>query len=512
MTPDTPPEASDHREQGYWHRASALSPPRTSVRTRALAALTILSALALAAAGVSAYSLERDRSLARLDDSLNRSAEEIRTLAEIGVDPSTGEPFASVSAVLRTVLSRVVPATHEALAGFIDGEVSHVPEIATSFRIEDDPELLTAVSPASGWDRADVFTVETSQRTYRVLALPVTTDPPSEPGALVLAFDVDAEYDQIEGTFRTYALVAVAALAWITLIGWFVVGQLLAPLKVLRTTAEEIGSSDDLSRRITLSGNDDLALLSATFNDMLARLDHAFTSQRQLLDDVGHELRTPLTIVRGHLELMDPTDADDAATTRALALDELDRMNLLVEDLMTLAKSRRPDFVTRSEVDVALLTDDVLAKAATLGSRRWVLDSLADVRIQADPRRLTQALLQLASNAVKFSADGSTVAVGSALSSDETTVSLWVRDEGVGIPEADQERVFGRFERLDPVTEGIGLGLPIVASIAEAHGGRTTVDSAPGAGTTITIHLPVVDSVTDAHHKAPTDTASKEHR
>ncbi|UFU05777.1 sensor histidine kinase [Ruania halotolerans] len=471
---------------------------RSSVRSRALAALTILSALALAAAGVSAYSLERDRSLIRLDDSLSRSAAEIRTLAEEGVDPSTGQPFNSVSAVLRTALSRVVPATNEALAGFIDGDVSHVPEIATSFRIEDDPELVTALAPVSEWDEADLFTVETSQRTYRVLALPVTTDPPSERGAMVLAFDVDAEYDQIEGTFRTYALVSVAALAWITLIGWFVVGQLLAPLKVLRNTAEEINSSDDLSRRIPVAGNDDLALLSATFNAMLARLDQAFGSQRQLLDDAGHELRTPLTIIRGHLELMDPTDSEDAASTRALALDEIDRMNLLIDDLMTLAKSRRPDFVTPTDVDVALLTDDVLAKAATLGHRRWVLDSLTDVRIQADPRRLTQALLQLASNAVKFSAEGTTVGIGSALSADGSTVSLWVRDEGVGIPATDQQRVFGRFERLDPTVEGIGLGLPIVASIAEAHGGHTTVASAPGAGSTITIHLPRTPPLDDA--------------
>ncbi|WP_235020204.1 sensor histidine kinase [Ruania rhizosphaerae] len=461
---------------------------RMSVRTRVLAALTLLSAMALAAAGISAYSLERDRSVLRLDDSLARSGAEIETLAEIGVDPQTGEPFASVSSVLRTVLSRVAPATHEALAGFVDGEITHVPEVATSFRIEEDPELVAALAPASGWEDPDLFTIETSQRTYRVLALPIRTDPPSEQGAMVLAFDLDAEYENLNATFRTYALVAVASLAWITLIAWFVVGQLLAPIKVLRATADEVSSSDDLSRRIPVAGNDDLALLTETFNRMFARLEQAFASQRQLLDDAGHELRTPLTIVRGHLELMDPGDTAEVASTRTLALDELDRMNMLVDDLMTLARSRRPDFVTRTDVDLALLTDDVLVKATSLGDRRWVLDELADVQIHADPRRLTQALLQLASNAVKFSEEGSTVAIGS--TADASEIRLWVRDVGAGIGEADQQRIFDRFERLDPTVDGSGLGLPIVTSIAQAHGGRVSLISAPGHGSTFTIHIP----------------------
>ncbi|UFU02450.1 HAMP domain-containing histidine kinase [Ruania suaedae] len=461
---------------------------RMSVRTRVLAALTLLSAMALTAAGVSAYSLERERSVARLDDSLQRSGEEIETLAAIGVDPETGEPFASVSAVLRTALSRVVPAPNEALAGLIDGEITHVPEVATSFRIEQDPELVAELAPTTGWQEPELFTVETSLRTYRVLALPVRTDPPGEEGAMVLAFDIDAEYQTLNDTFRTYALVAVASLAWTTIIAWFVVGQLLAPIKVLRSTADEVGSSDDLSRRIPVSGNDDLALLSETFNRMLARLEQAFASQRQLLDDAGHELRTPLTIVRGHLELMEPTDAEEVTSTRALALDELDRMNMLVEDLMTLARSRRPDFVTLAEVDIALLTDDVLVKASPLGERRWVMDALAEVQVPADGRRLTQALLQLASNAVKFSDEGSTIGIGSA--SEESEVRLWVRDEGSGIPAEDQARIFDRFERLDLTADGSGLGLPIVASIAQAHGGRVTLESAPGQGSTFVIHIP----------------------
>ena len=462
-----------------------------SVRTRALAALIGLAALAMAAAGLTAYQLERDHTAQVLDDSLERNANEIRTLHEQGVDPATGEPFASVDAVLRTALSRVVPAENEALAGFMGSELSHVPSVITSFRIQDDPELMAAVAPVSTWSRADVMTVDTDQRSYRVLGLPVQSSGEGPNGAVVIAFDLDAEYAGLNNTFGTYALVAVVALVWITIIGWFVVGRMLLPVTVLRTTAAEISSSDDLSRRIPVTGKDDLAALTDTVNGMFARLEHTFASQRQLLDDVGHELRTPLTVVRGHLELMDATDAQDAADTRALVLDEVDRMNLLVEDLMTLAKARRPDFVTRVPVDLARLTDEVLAKAEPLGERRWVLDSLADVQLDADPRRLTQAWLQLVSNAVKFSADGSTVAIGSRYSAATGTVRLWVRDEGSGIEPEDQARIFDRFERLDPSVEGTGLGLSIVALIAEAHGGQVDLDSTAGAGSTFSIVLPI---------------------
>ncbi|WP_244951250.1 sensor histidine kinase [Ruania zhangjianzhongii] len=467
---------------------------RMSVRTRALAALIGLAALAMAAAGMTAYSLERDHTARVMDESLLRNADEIRTLHEQGVDPATGDPFASVEAVLRTALSRVVPAENEAVAGFMGAELSQVPSVFTSFRIQDDPELLAAVAPVSTWSSADIMTVDTDQRSYRVLGLPVQSGGDGPDGAVVLAFDLDAEFAQLNNTFGTYALVAVVALVWITVIGWFVVGRMLLPVTVLRTTAAEISSSDDLSRRVPVTGKDDLAALSETVNGMFARLEHTFASQRQLLDDVGHELRTPLTVVRGHLELMDPTDAADAADTQALVLDEVDRMNLLVEDLMTLAKARRPDFVTLIGVDMALLTDEVLAKAQPLGERRWVLDSLADVQVEADPRRLTQAWLQLVSNAVKFSAEGSTVAIGSRYSPSTGTVRLWVRDEGAGIEPEDQARIFERFERLNPSVDGTGLGLSIVSLIAEAHGGQVDLESTVGAGSTFSIVLPLSPS------------------
>ncbi|HLS15943.1 MAG TPA: ATP-binding protein [Beutenbergiaceae bacterium] len=462
-----------------------------SVRTRALAAVIALAALAMAAAGVTAYSLERDHAGEIVDDTLARSASEIRTLIDQGVDPSTGAPFDSVDAVIRAALSHVVPAPNEAMAGFTNGSLTHVPEVITAFRIQDDPQLLQALRPVSGWSQARIITVQTNRHTYRVLGLPVHDSGGSIDGAVVLAFNLDAEFAEVSDNFRTYGAVAVIALIWITIIGWFVMGRLLAPLTVLRTASAQITGSDDLSRRIPVRGNDDLAALTETFNDMLARLDQAFASQRQLLDDVGHELRTPLTIVRGHLELMDPQDREDAAATRTLVLDELDRMNLLVEDLMTLARARRPDFIVRATVDVAQLTDETLTKAQQLGQRQWRLDDVAEISLEGDEQRLTQAWLQLASNAVKFSGEDSVIAIGSRYDPARQEVRLWVRDEGVGISAQDQQRVFTRFTRLDRSVDGTGLGLSIVSLIAQAHGGRVELESEVGAGSTFTVVVPL---------------------
>ena len=151
-------------------------------------------------------------------------------------------------------------------------------------------------------------------------------------------------------------------------VGAYVVsGRLLRPIRDLRDTARDIGESD-LTRRITATGNDDLTDLTVTFNEMLDRLDSAFSTQRQFLDDVGHELKTPITIVRGHLELMDSTDVDEVTATRELVLDEMDRMGRLVEELILLAKTRRPDFVHLEPTDLGALTDILLDKMRGLAT------------------------------------------------------------------------------------------------------------------------------------------------
>jgi signal transduction histidine kinase len=270
--------------------------------------------------------------------------------------------------------------------------------------------------------------------------------------------------------------------------GYLAMGRALRPLRTVTDTARRIEETD-LSSRIPVSGRDEVAVLSTTFNAMVGRLDRAFAAQRAFLSDAGHELRTPITIVRGHLEVMGD-DPGERAETIALVTDELDRMKRLVDDLLMLARAEQPDFLHPGPVEVAELVHDVYVKAVALGERDWRLGTVEETTVWGDRQRLTQALMQLAQNAVQFTTPGDRIELSTR--TDNGQVQLAVKDTGVGIPAEDRQRIFDRFTRTDHGhrrAEGAGLGLAIVAAIAHAHHGTVAVDSIPGAGSTFTLLL-----------------------
>jgi signal transduction histidine kinase len=284
--------------------------------------------------------------------------------------------------------------------------------------------------------------------------------------------------------------VKIVILVFALLMAWYAAGRILAPLNLLAKTAKLINESD-LSQRIPVRGEGEIAELGKTFNEMMDRLESSFATQRNFINDAGHELRTPITIIRGHLELMGD-DPQEKAETINLVLDELDRMNRLVEDLMVLAKAERPDFLQLEMVDVGLFTEEIFTKARTLADRNWTLDSIAKVKILADRQRLTQAMMNLAQNATQHTVSDNLIAIGSTLKKDR--VEFWVRDTGEGIAESDQQRIFERFARATNArrrSEGSGLGLSIVKAIAEAHGGFIRLQSRLGIGSTFIIVLPL---------------------
>ncbi len=483
-----PPAGPDRR----WQRISSALRGYWTVRTRVLGAVLALSALGLLVAGSAAYALQRGDINADMDNSLERNFLEFESLLETGLDPTTREDFTEAGELIFVAMQRTLPAPNEGMLGTQNGEAVLLANPAVQVRLEDDPELVDYVTSQADPTRVSITSITTTETTYRALIIPVQLAADTSPSQYVLAFDARAEHGQLNQTFATFAMISFGTLVFIGVVGWLLVGNLLMPIRLLRDTAEHIGDSD-LSERIPVSGNDDLSDLTRTVNAMLERLEGSFTSQRQLLDDVGHELRTPITIVQGHLELQDSRDPADVAAVRGIALDELDRMRLLVDDLVTLAGITRPDFVRLELVAVGRLTDEILDKARPLGARRWTIDARAETSCLLDPRRITQAWLQLVVNAVKFSGDGSTIAVGSRL--DHAGLSLWVRDEGIGVPEEDQGRIFERFARgvRGRRTEGSGLGLTIVNAIAGAHGGIVQLKSAPGNGSTFTMVLPLND-------------------
>jgi two-component system, OmpR family, sensor kinase len=307
-------------------------------------------------------------------------------------------------------------------------------------------------------------------------------------GVFVAAIFRDREAGEVDDALRVAAGVGLAMLLVGSVLAWLLADRVLRPVKAVTDTARSI-SGGDLSRRIPEAGHDEIGVLAETFNDMLARLETVFERQQRFVDDAGHELRTPITIVRGHLELLED-DPEQRRETLALVMDELDRMSRIVNDLLTLAKWEQPDFLAPAEVEIGALTDDVLAKASALGRRDWKLDAQADAAIVADRQRLTQALMQLAQNAVQHTGEGDEIGLGAHVSGQE--VRLWVRDTGPGIPFDEQEHVFDRFYRAGEPrrSEGAGLGLSIVDAIARAHGGRLDLSSVAGSGATFTIVLP----------------------
>ena len=461
-----------------------------SVAGRILGSMVLLSLLTLLVAGGTSYGILRSQAAARIDDALSRTVSEFRVLSASSVDPATGAPFVRAEDLVYVAMQRTLPAANEGMMALGPTDVRWVAPESVALRPEEDRQLLDGLLAEAAPERVVLRTLSTGTTTYRLAVIPVQLADDAAAMRYVVTFDLSAELAALGRTHLVFLAAGLAALALSAVLGWMLVARLLAPLRELRRTAEAI-SEHDLGQRLEVRGNDDLADLSTTFNHMLDRLGNALRSQRQLLDDVGHELRTPITIVQGHLELQDAADPHDVEQTRAIALDELDRMGLLVDDLVMLAKADRSDFVAPAPVELDVLIDDVVDKARGLGDRRWIVERRAHGTAELDPRRIEQAMLQLCQNAVKFSAAGSTVALGCGLHG--RTVRLSVRDEGIGILPEDRAAIFDRFARGSNGrrADGSGLGLTIVRAIAAAHGGTAGVESQPGAGSTFFIDLPL---------------------
>jgi signal transduction histidine kinase len=477
---------------------------RLSVRVRILATLLLLTGLGMLVAGSTAYLVQRERVLSQVDDRLLGLAADAGTVA-------TETSGATVSEVLTAIVQRVRPGANESSLGIIDGVAALSPGGSVDFRLDGDPGLVRRVVAETADGAVVRGTLNTPDgRTLRYVATPVQVSGDDRAGVFVAAVDLRAELAPLTDAFAGYALIAAGAWVLIAVVGWFVAGRLLRPIRSLTTAANRITASD-LSERIQVVGNDDISQLTVTVNGMLDRLDGALTAQRQLLDDVGHELKTPLTIVRGHLELVDVHDPADVAASRDLAIDELDRMSGLVTDIAQLADTGRAGAIARRSGDVAALTDRIEAKATAIAERDWVVAARAEGTTELDPDRITQAMLQLAANAATHAGGADAAAErgparGAAPASARIEIGtawedvaherlrLWVRDFGSGIPHDAQERIFERFQRgrsdRTRGASGSGLGLAIVASIAAAHGGHVSVESEPGQGATFSIVIP----------------------
>jgi two-component system OmpR family sensor kinase len=415
---------------------------------------------------------------------MSRIGDQVERQLTSDVEALRSKSGAPLDRIFANFMARAPAPADGAFIAFVDGTRVDVKlanpadvELGRSFS-----ELATLKQPTSG-------EIDTSLGEARFVA--ITAMSARHSGVLVATELTASERDQVESAVRIAIGVSLVVLLLASLFIWMAAGRAIAPLEALSRTARAI-SDADLSGRIPVRGRDEIAELGRTFNGMLDRLEVAFAGQKDFLSDVSHELRTPITVIRGHIETLgdSPAEREEAI---AVIQDELDRMNRFVDDLLLLAKAPRPDFLRTGPIDVDLFTHDLFAKARSLGDRDWRLDGTGIGIVVADQHRLTQAVMNLADNAVRQTREAETIWLGSSHVSGQ--VRLWVRDEGPGVDPADRERIFerharGESRRPGPRPDGAGLGLAIVRAIADAHGGHVELDSRSGVGSTFTIVIP----------------------
>ena len=293
-------------------------------------------------------------------------------------------------------------------------------------------------------------------------------------------------------------IIAIISIIVAAAASWFAIGQALSPLAGITETALQISHADDLSQRIPNRGSntDETGRLIVAFNETLERLEHIFTSQQRFLADVSHELRTPLTVIKGNVNLMRRMKQMDEESLGTIE-DEADRLTRLVGNLLLEAQAesgKLPLHFAPIELDTLLL--EVFKEMRILARDRVMirLTEIDQIIVNGDRDRLKQVLINLVSNAIKYTPQGGEVYLS--LGKVGGNARLIVRDTGQGISAEDLPHIFERFFRAEKSrtrskTGGFGLGLSIAAWIVEHHGGKIEVDSAENKGSTFCIYLPM---------------------
>jgi two-component system OmpR family sensor kinase len=328
---------------------------------------------------------------------------------------------------------------------------------------------------------------------------------PEDSGLTLIAVPLREVDQTLSRLLLVEGLVIVGVLLALGAAAFFVVKVGLRPLDRIAVTAGEIAAGE-LDRRVSpATSRTEIGRLGLSLNAMLERLEQAFAQRqasedrlREFLADASHELRTPLASIRGYAELFRMGATRDEAETRTAMRrieDESERMGVLVEDLLTLARlDETPEREHRAVELVALARDAVADASATAPQREIALRAESPVTVLGDPLQLQQVLANLLRNALVHTPAATPIEVG--VERDGETARIAVRDHGPGVPAAARERLFERFWRAEPGRErgraGAGLGLAIASAIVDAHHGRIGVHDAPGGGAVFVVELPAL--------------------
>jgi two-component system OmpR family sensor kinase len=334
--------------------------------------------------------------------------------------------------------------------------------------------------------------VETPAGAARVRAR--AADTAGAPLVVAVAEPLDRRDRALDRLAELLLIVGPLALLLATYAGHQVAGAALRPVERMRARAEQITERDTAERLPVPAATDEIAALGHTLNELLARLDGAVVRERRLLADASHELRTPLSVLLAEVQvaLRGERDVHELRAALESVENEARRLSRLADDLLVLARADQGRLPVRPEpLDAHELLSAAAGRAAAAAAaaeRNIATDAAAHVLLLADPDRAAQALDNLVANALAHG-DGEVKLAANVVAG---TVELHVTDEGRGFPDALLERAFERFSRADPARSGggTGLGLPIVATIAHAHGGDAGARNLPGSGADVWLSMP----------------------
>ncbi|MBV9410498.1 MAG: HAMP domain-containing histidine kinase [Acidimicrobiia bacterium] len=350
-----------------------------------------------------------------------------------------------------------------------------------------------AAFPASAFARSvattgrgsSFSTVRSADQHLRVLTVPL-----QQGTSLQVARSLEEVDRDLQRLALIFGVVAVAGVALAAGLGWLVARTALVPLDKLTETVEDVGETEDLTRRVEDGRRDELGRLTTSFNRLLAALEASRREQHQLVTDASHELRTPLTSLRTNVEVLhrvDELSPDERERLLADVVDQTDELTGLVASLVELARGEEPNSDVE-ELSLDELVADVVARSETHARTKDVrIDAdLHPSHVRAGRARLERALANLVDNAVKWSPNHGEVEI---VTRDGAVV---VRDHGPGIAPEDLPHIFDRFYR-SPAARGLpgsGLGLAIVRQVAEADGGSVRASNHPEGGAMLELRLP----------------------
>ena len=362
--------------------------------------------------------------------------------------------------------------------------------VASSENIDGEPALFAVVTPREGFARFTATNVPVGENSFRVVARRVD----SRVGTFTIY--VGHSLESVDDSVRSLTALLLFGLPLLVLvmgfITWLTTTRALKPIETMRRDVESM-TADKLDERVTVPApNDEVRRLAVTMNDLIDRIEQAQRLQNQFVENASHELRSPLASLRAQLEVSRANASEaESGLTREHLLSETIRLQLLVDDLLDAAQISRSRNFPKGIVDLDDVIFDVVQRTRVTTRHTINLGNVSAGQVRADRRQMERLVTNLVDNAVRHCVS----AVSLGLTEIDSHVVLTVADDGLGIPQADRQRIFDRFERIDDGRGrregGFGLGLSIVASIARSHAATVAVaDNNPGAVFIVTFPRP----------------------